>query len=204
MDATKLANRDYVLVIDKSGSMASEDCNGKSRWKAAQESTFAIATKLNELDPDGIDVVTFSDDFKVYNNTTPEKVKDVFSSCYPMGSTDLTKTLNYVFDYYLNKKKAGTTQANGMMCVVITDGQPDDESSVAKAIVNFTKKIDNREEFGLSLIQIGSDAHAAKYLARLDSHLTDEGAKLDIVNTKTFEEVSKVGLTETLIAALTE
>ena len=55
--------RDYVLLIDKSGSMATTDCNGKSRWEAMQESTLAFASKAATLDPDGIDVVFFNNAF---------------------------------------------------------------------------------------------------------------------------------------------
>jgi Mg-chelatase subunit ChlD len=205
MELDQLKNRDYVLVIDKSGSMATEDCaNHKSRWKAAQESTQAIANRCNEYDPDGITIIPFASSFRVYENTTPDKVATIFASESPMGSTNLTPVLENVFESYLRDKRAGKTKPNGVMCLIVTDGQPDDEESVAKAIAKFTTQIDHREEFGLSFIQVGKDLHASKYLERLDSHLTDQGAKLDIVNTKTFEEVEKVGLEATLIAALTE
>lgn len=201
----RLKNRDYVVLIDKSGSMSTPDCqNGWSRWKAASEATQAIANRANEYDPDGITVVPFSSGYNTYENTTPDRVAKVFENEEPIGSTNTTAALQSVFDSYLAQKKAGTAKANGVMCIVVTDGQPDDEQSLARAISNFTKKLDSREEFGLSFIQVGKDQHAAKYLNRLDSHLTDEGAKFDIVNTKTFDEVEKVGLNETLIAALTE
>lgn len=60
MDVNKLMNRDYVLVIDKSGSMSETDCPaGKSRWDYAKESTLAISQKLAEFDPDGISIYTF-------------------------------------------------------------------------------------------------------------------------------------------------
>lgn len=204
LNLDKLKNRDYVLIIDKSGSMATEDCNGKSRWKAAQESTIAIAHRCNEYDPDGITVIPFASSYQGYANTTPDKVDQIFAANSPMGSTNLTPVLEHVFNNYLSEKKAGKSKPNGVMCLVITDGQPDDEQGVARAIARFTGQIQNREEFGLSFIQVGKDMHAAKYLDILDSHLTDQGAKLDIVNTKNFEEVEKVGLEQTLIAALTE
>jgi len=56
----RLKNRDYYVVIDKSGSMEESDTpSGQTRWEYCQESTQAIARKLNEFDPDGITVVTF-------------------------------------------------------------------------------------------------------------------------------------------------
>lgn len=205
MDASKLANRDYYVLIDKSGSMSTRDCpGGKTRWSYAEESTEALARKCNEFDPDGITVVPFSSAYRVYENTTPEKVADVFKENEPIGSTNLTDALQWTFDNHLKQKTNGTLKANGSMVVVITDGQPDDENGVARSIVNFTKQIPSRDEFGLSFVQIGSDAHARDYLERLDSHLSTEGAKLDIVNAKTMADVEKVGMIETLLSALTQ
>lgn len=205
MDLEQLKNRDYYLVIDKSGSMEEHDCpGGKSRWSTCQESTQAIANKLAEFDPDGITVVPFATNFKTYENTTPDKVKNVFQENSPMGATNLAPPLQWIFNHYLAEKKAGTTKQHGSIAVVITDGAPSDPEEVSKAIANFTKKLDNREEFGIEFLQIGKDASASAYLKRLDDHLTQEGAKLDIVNTKTMEDLENVGLTEALIASLTE
>lgn len=205
MNTDNLKNRDYVLVIDKSGSMEERDCPGaKSRWESAQESTMAIATRCNEYDPDGITVVPFAGTFKVYENTTPSKVKDIFNENSPMGGTVLAPVLNKIFSDYLTQKKAGTAKANGVMCLVITDGQPSDEKEVAKAISDFTKKIDSREEFGLSFFQVGKDQHASNFLKSLDDDLVSHGAKFDIVDTKTMEEIETIGLNDALIAALTD
>lgn len=205
-DLSRLQNRDYVLVLDKSGSMGMyKDCaGGKSRWEAAQESTLAIASKITELDPDGIKVVPFAGSWKTYDNTTAEKVAQVFAENEPMGSTNLAGALQSVFDDYLSRKKAGKTQANGEITLVVTDGVPDDESAVAKAIVAFSKNLDSDNEYGIEFVQVGRDVHARDYLKRLDDHLTAEGAKFDIVNTKTMEELENTTLTEALIASLDE
>ncbi|MBA4450098.1 hypothetical protein FHK94_10850, partial [Cylindrospermopsis raciborskii CS-506_D] len=56
-----LNDRDYTLIIDKSGSMSTRDQRGgKTRWEIAQESTIALARKCEEFDPDGITVYVFS------------------------------------------------------------------------------------------------------------------------------------------------
>lgn len=200
----KLKNRDYYLLIDKSGSMGDIDCNGKSRWEACQESTQAIANKINEYDPDGITVIPFASTFKTYENTTPSKVKDIFVENSPMGGTHLAPPLKSVFAEYLHAKSAGKTKVNGALCLVVTDGLPQDAGEVAKEICQFTKRLDTREEFGISFLQVGKDIGASRYLKQLDDDLESQGAKLDIVNTKTFEELENIGLTEALIAALTE
>jgi hypothetical protein len=63
-----LENRDYTLIIDKSGSMATKDKpGGSSRWQIMQESTLALASKCEELDPDGMTIYLFSGKFKRYD-----------------------------------------------------------------------------------------------------------------------------------------
>lgn len=200
-----LKNRDFYLVLDKSTSMETKDCAGnKSRWDSAKELTIGMANRCQEYDPDGITVVPFADKHKFYANTTPAAVEKVFKENFPSGSTIMAPPLQACFNDYLAAKAKGTAKPNGALVVVITDGAPGDEDDVAKAIVQFTKKLDNREEFGISFLQIGQDEHARDYLKRLDSHLSSEGAKLDIVNTKTMDELGDVGLDGALIAALTE
>lgn len=199
-----LKNRDYYLAIDRSGSMEEKDCpNGKSRWDYMQESVTAFAGRMQELDEDGITVIPFNSQITVYDNTTQEKVKDIFKSQSPGGGTALVPVLKWAFDDYFRKKNCGKCQANGALLVIVTDGLPSDESDAAQLIVGFTKKLESRAEFGISFIQIGKDPHASEYLTRLDTHLEKEGSKLDIVNTMTMDQVDKIGLQDALIAALT-
>lgn len=206
MDLEKLKNRDYVLVIDKSGSMSTADCNGgKTRWNYLQESTLAIATKLAEYDPDGIKVIPFASSYKVHDQVTPNAVAALFQEHSPMGATNLSPVLKSVFGDYLSRKKAGTTKQYGEMLLVVTDGQPSDESEVAQEIVKFGNQLSGGDdEYGISFIQIGKDAQATAFLKRLDDDLTKQGAKYDIVDAKTIDEVESIGLTETLIAALND
>lgn len=52
-----IKDRDYTLIIDKSGSMSTRDqIGGSSRWAAVRESTLALARACEEIDPDGITV----------------------------------------------------------------------------------------------------------------------------------------------------
>lgn len=205
MEST-LNNRDYTLIIDKSGSMNETDCpNGRSRWQYMQESALAIAAQVAKLDPDGMTVIPFSGNFKTYENVGAEKVKDIFTEQSPMGSTILAPVLKSAFDSYLKRKAKGETKANGEMLLVVTDGQPEDETQVAQEIINFTKKLENGDgEYGITFVQIGKDQGATNFLRRLDDGLEKQGAKFDIVDTKTIDEVEQLGLTETLMAALND
>jgi hypothetical protein len=49
-----LLDRDYTLILDKSGSISNTDkAGGRTRWVEAQASTLALARKCEQLDPDG-------------------------------------------------------------------------------------------------------------------------------------------------------
>lgn len=74
-----MPDRDYTLIIDKSGSMSTPDQpGGKSRWETVQESTLAVARKCEQLDANGITVYLFSSRFRRYDNVTSDKVTQIF------------------------------------------------------------------------------------------------------------------------------
>jgi len=88
------ADRDYTLIIDKSGSMSTpEQPTNKSRWETAQESTLALARKCEQFDPDGITVYLFSGRFKRFDNVTASKVVQIFQENDPAGTTNLAAVL---------------------------------------------------------------------------------------------------------------
>ncbi|WP_026079886.1 vWA domain-containing protein [Spirulina subsalsa] len=197
--------RDYTLIIDKSGSMSTQDQpGGKSRWQAVQESTLALAKRCEELDPDGITVYLFSGRFKRYDNVTSDKVSQVFEEHDPMGKTDLASVLFDALDNYFQRKEAGETKPNGETIVVITDGEPDERKPVMRLIVEASRKIDRDEELGISLIQVGRDKLATQFLVALDKQLEDIGAKFDIVNTITIDDMESMSLTDVLLKAVTD
>jgi uncharacterized protein YegL len=200
-----LQDRDYTLIIDKSGSMTRKDqAGGKSRWQVMQESTFALASKCEELDPDGITLYTFSGRFKRYENVTAAKVEHIFQENEPSGRTDLTAVLQDAFEDYLQRKATGKTKANGETIIVVTDGEPDDRKSVMKTIIETSRKIDRDEELAVTFIQIGNDAEATRFLKALDDELQGAGAKFDIVDTITIDDMEDYTLSEILLKAITD
>lgn len=197
-----LSNRDYTVVIDKSGSMAESDVPGyKSRWAAAEESTIAIAKQVEQYDPDGITVYPFASSFKRYDNVTANKVSEVFKENSPMGGTNLHLVLKDIFDKFVARKRQNNIK-DGETVLVITDGQPNDEKMVAAEIVKVTKALDSQNQLSVAIFQVGSDPSATKFLRGLDTDLERAGAKFDIVSTKTFEEIESTPLPEILTAAL--
>ena len=198
-------NRDYTLIIDKSGSMSITDgSSGKTRWEMAQESTLALARKCEQLDPDGITVYVFSGRFRRYDNVTSDKVADIYLENDPMGRTDLAGVLKDALDDYFVRKNSGKTQPNGETILVITDGEPDDRKAVMRVIIEAANKIDRDEELAISLIQVGNDKQATQFLKALDDDLERTGANFDIVDTITMEDMEEIPLTEVLLNAIND
>lgn len=200
-----LENRDYTLIIDKSGSMATPDQKGgRSRWVAAQESTLALASKCEQFDPDGITIYLFSGRFKRYENVTASKVTQIFRENDPSGSTDLAAVLKHATDNYFQRKAAGQTKLNGETILVVTDGEPDDRKAVMKVIIEASRRMDRDEELAISFIQVGTDSQATKFLKILDDELQGAGAKFDICDTITIEDMEDYSLSEVLLNAITD
>lgn len=198
-----LEQRDYTLIIDKSGSMSIRDqLGGKSRWQIMQESTLALANKCEELDPDGITVYVFAGRFKRYDNVTADKVLQIFKENEPSGRTDLAGVLLDATNDYFKRKASGQTKENGETILVVTDGEPDERKAVMKVIIEASRRIDVDEELAISFIQIGNDLQATKFLKILDDELQNAGAKFDIVDTVTIDQMEDMTLTEVLINAI--
>ena len=204
-DTSMLENRDYTLIIDKSGSMATPDQKGgRSRWVAAQESTLALASKCEQFDPDGITIYLFSGRFKRYENVTASKVTQIFREKDPSGSTDLAAVLKHATDNYFQRKAAGQTKSNGETILVVTDGEPDDRKAVMKVIIEASRRMDRDEELAISFIQVGTDSQATKFLKILDDELQGAGAKFDICDTITIDDMEDYSLSEVLLNAIND
>ncbi|WP_127086126.1 vWA domain-containing protein [Dulcicalothrix desertica] len=199
------SNRDYTLIIDKSGSMSTPDqVGGKSRWDIAQESTLALARKCEQFDPDGITVYVFSGKFKRYDDVTSQKVAQIFMENDPAGTTNLAGVLQNATDNYFQRKASGQTKPNGETIIVVTDGEPDDRKAVFEVIINASRQMERDEELAITLIQVGSDPSATKFLKALDDQLTGVGAKFDICDTVTLDDMEDMSLAEILMNAIND
>lgn len=199
------SNRDYTLIIDKSGSMSTPDqVGGKSRWDIAQESTLALARKCEQFDPDGITVYVFSGKFKRYDDVTSQKVAQIFMENDPAGTTNLAGVLQNATDNYFQRKASGQTKPNGETIVVVTDGEPDDRKAVFEVIISASRQMERDEELAITLIQVGSDQQATKFLKALDDQLTGVGAKFDICDTVTLDDMEDMSLAEILMNAIND
>ncbi|NJN61949.1 MAG: VWA domain-containing protein [Coleofasciculaceae cyanobacterium RL_1_1] len=198
-----LENRDYTLIVDRSGSMSTQDCEqNQSRWNSVRDSAIALASKCEEFDPDGITVYLFSSTFRRYDNVTTEKVAQIFDENQPVGRTNLAEVLEHAFENFFERRKKGETKPNGETMLVITDGEPDDRKAVMKEIVRASRQIDRDEELAVSFIQVGTDPKVTEYLKALDDNLVDAGAKFDIVDTIDIATMKNRSLSDVLLDAI--
>jgi len=199
--SSKLEGRDFSVLIDRSGSMGMRNGN-QTRWESAHEGAVALASKCAQFDPDGIEVMIFGSGIVKFDDVTPDKVDAIFKEYDPMGSTNLTGCLEAYFSGYFERKTTGKAKAKGEIVLVITDGEPNDRKSVAKCIVEATKKLDREDELGITFIQVGDDEGATAFLKYLDDDLEAQGAKYDIVDTITMADCESKPLTQVLLDAL--
>lgn len=208
MNQEELKKYDFIVLVDKSGSMDEPNRAGskQTRWEHAQEACLQMARECMKYDDNGITVGVFHNKLKLYKNVTDgaDQLKKIFQENQPGGGTDTALAVKTVIDEYLASKAKDATTAKPIIVVILTDGIPEDEAALVKVIVDASKKITSREEIGLEFIQVGDDAHAKEFLNRLDNDLTKEGAALDIVNCTDCDELGDKLASDVLIASLTE
>ena len=205
--ANILANVEVAILVDTSGTMRKKDVRGGNltRLQAVRESAAALADELEKYDDDGITIVRFAGTVELHDNVTRagDKLDNLFEEFRPMGSTNTAGALQKVIDKFLDKRQAqGNIKPACIIC--FTDGEPDDKLAVAKVIVDATKRIKSRDELGILFVQVGSDQDATDYLDKLNSHLTEAGATLDIVAVKKLDDLEKLTPEEIVKIAFTE
>lgn len=191
-DEAKLSEYDFIVLVDASGSMSTEDCpGGRSRWAYMQETLGSFARDVCKLDSDGIGLVLFGGaNIDKHDGVTADKLAGIFATRQPRGSTPLAEALS------TGLQLAGKSAKKDFL-MVFTDGTPDDPVRVAEVIRNQANSQKTDDECTILFVQVGKDAEATRYLKQLDDNLT--GAKFDIVDAKTIEEAERFPSTTALV-----
>ncbi len=189
-----LSEYDFIVVVDASGSMSTEDMKGgKSRWDYMQETVGAFARDVSKLDSDGIGLVVFGgNNIQSFDGVTPASIDDVFRSRSPRGGTPLAEALTEAL------KLAGKSDKKDFI-LVITDGVPDDKEAAANVIREASHKQETDDALTILFVQVGHDADAGRYLQSLDDDL--KGCKFDIVDAKTIDQAEQFPTTADMIIA---
>lgn len=196
INTSVLSEYDFVVVVDASGSMETEDVKGRSRWAAVQETAEQFTRDLSKIDSDGLGLVVFSgQSVDSFDGVNVAKLSEVFASRRPRSSTPLAEALTAALAL------AGKSDKKDFI-IVFTDGVPDDKAAAAKVIIDASHQQETDDALTILFVQVGDNADATAYLKSLDDDLKD--AKFDIVDCKTVEEADQFPSTTALILAAIE
>ncbi len=192
--AAVLSEYDFIIVVDRSGSMGTEDMSGgRSRWKYMQETAAQFARDMGKLDSDGVGLVVFGgSNIESFDGVNADKIIEIFANRNPGGGTPLAEALTAAL------KLAGKSDKKDFI-VVFTDGEPDDKAAVKKVIINQANSQATDDACTILFIPVGSNPSDTAFLKTLDDDLT--GAKFDIVDVKTLAEAEAFSSTADLVIA---
>lgn len=230
-DLHLLGQHDVAVIVDRSLSMTTSDCpgvssgggwqralggllspqlgginissmSGMSRWEFVQTQTFALARQTEQIFPRGIMLVLFSSHPRVFNNVDLRQMPSIFAQNGPWGSTHTEEALEAPISDYFQRRNASGGKVKPLVIAVITDGMPTRPEALRDLIIDTTRQMRNPNEIRITFLQIGTERKGFRQLNELDRELIQEGAKFDIVSTKTFPEVVQQGLAKALIDAI--
>ena len=188
---SQLSEYDFIVAVDASGSMGTEDMKGRSRWAYMQETAESFVRDMGKIDSDGIGLVVFSgSNIESFDGVTVDKVSEVFKNRSPRGGTPLAEALTAAL------KLAGKSDKKDFI-IVFTDGVPDDKEAAMRVIRDASNKQETDDALTILFVQVGYDADAGRFLKKLDDDLT--GCKFDIVDAKTIDEAEKFATIADLI-----
>lgn len=208
-----LAAYDVTVLVDRSRSMLEKDCppparawtgESVSRWDWCREQVSSLSRQAGAVLRKGLTLVTFSTRAQVYPNVSLNEVSQVFSTTEPAGGTNLTAALKGRIEDYFKRKKNAAGAVRPLAIAVITDGLPDSSRSLERLIVDATRSLSAPGEIKITFLQVGRTADGAALVSRLDDMLIADGARFDIVDSMTFDQLSRSGLPRALTVAMTE
>lgn len=179
--------RQYVLCVDKSGSMSFNDKNGRTRWISAKMAVEALIPVIFKYDADGsVPLYLFGSDVHFVGECTkPEQIAEVFDKYQPGGTTNLSACLEDAMGTYLGSKRANYEVVPGTTFIVLLDGGADDADAVKRIMTKYADPkngfVSNHTQAAVSFVQIADDPGATKFLQGLDDMNPPE---TDICDTK--------------------
>jgi hypothetical protein len=196
-----LIKYDIELVIDISGSMNEVDgTDGLSKFEWCHDQVRDLARRLAPYQRT-LTITTFNNQFETEENCSVDRVEEIYANTRPHGGTDLVDPLNAS----LNRASGVIGGPRRALIAVITDGLPNvprDPTEVNRAIIRFTQRLANADQVIVTVLQVGDTFNGQSFCKSLDDDLVAEGAKFDIVDTQTFAQLKRRGLTNALVDSI--
>lgn len=177
---------DFIIGLDISGSMGSTDCpGGLSRLQYSLEQFGTFVKEASKWDTDGVSLYAFGINVHAYPDVAADKLDEVISQITSKGTEGATMTHLVIQKAYEEHKTRNNEQT---VLMLFTDGEPSDMDAVFKVIADITQNVKDEREFNIAFITVGQRSpNLQAFLTKLDDALP--GAKYDIVDVKTLEEV---------------
>lgn len=202
-DIRALQDYSIVLIVDHSGSMnqsisiTDKSANSKnSRWLWVQTQAANASTEFANAFKRGVKLIMFDSGYVVYENCSPAEVQHIFRTTKSSGGTNLTPALR-------DELKKKIISGKPLIICVCTDGERichyDD---LKECIAQATQAIPGRYDLAIHFLIVNPKQPDAEF-ATLKSDVMSAGAKFDVVNVKSFQEIEQRGLINTLVDVAT-
>ncbi len=210
-ELSNLSHHDVILLIDKSSSMAETDCPSMlyrnfmvSRWNWCREQTMDLAQQTANIFPQGISVLLFSMTTRIFPHVDVRAIPQIFADNHPETFTNEAPAISAALDDYFQRRAAARGKVAPLLVAIITDGRPTSETAVRRVIVEATHNMRSPDEIKITFLLIGQDQKGLEFIQEMDRGLVGEGAKFDIVTSRTFPELVRTGLVSALADCLSE
>ncbi|KAL9049472.1 MAG: hypothetical protein Q9162_007210 [Coniocarpon cinnabarinum] len=210
-----LSTFDTAFLIDDSYSMTG------ARWEKLARTIEAIAPICVHHDHDGIGLhflnASEHDDPHV---DSVAKVDEIFKKVHPSNGTPTGPRLGQIMTEYLDKleeARGDSQRVKPLNIIVITDGMPNNEILLEKALETAAKRLDKmrflddeappRYQLGVQFFQIGNDKMAKSHLWKLDNYLHRECYCRDIVDavpSRWFRRFNQKLILKTVLGAVSD
>jgi hypothetical protein len=196
--------RQYFIGLDFSGSMTWDSATpGVTRWEEAQELVTTVTNKATKYDPDGVKVTLFGTNLVHYDDITVSKLQEIFSQEPDMSGTDLLSLIKFYVSDFITQFQA--VPEYSATYIIMTDGSPNQGQE--PQIMELLRKVagvlnsNNEKQLAFSILQVGADTKATKFLKELDDQLN---AQFDIVDVKTPADFVSMSVDQYLESAITD
>lgn len=168
--------RQYVIIVDKSGSMGERDGEG-TRWDSARKAVENMIDVIFTYDIDHSVPLYLFDTNPIFIGevTKPGQVLKVFREYHPGGTTGLGKVLKMALETYAGTNRPNYEVVPGTTFIVLLDGGADDPEEVYNVLKYYADPnngyVTNHTQIAVSFVQIGDDKAASDFLKRLDDDI---------------------------------
>ncbi len=201
--AELLRDRDYSFILGGAQRHYAVPALGDC-WQAAQTAIYKLVRACDVLDQDGIFLYTPAIDdqgdrgFSRYTNVTGQQLPKLLGYHLPPEPLDLSEVLDDALDHYYRRKREGLTKANGEIILALFDGEPENQRKLVKALVRATYHVDQPDELGIGLLQIGNNSIAEGFFSLLAEDLSLARARHSIVKFAKVDSLKLDGLADFL------